>query len=155
MIINDINLSHVQQNSRHEYYLNEVLEAIHAQREEAYQAAFIESQQLHHWLSHEEINRLTSVFDKQQEKQALQEQRQKAAQERHRNKLLSVQFGERTMTLFTLDQAMNQMMSVSEFKAFIESIRHLLGVYDLEQTQAVLYQIALNKSNQIRVFNHV
>ncbi|MFA0159125.1 hypothetical protein [Vibrio sp. 10N.261.46.A3] len=155
MIINDINLSHIQQNSRHEYYLNEILEAIHVQREDAYQAAFLESQQLHHWLSHEEVNRLTSAFDKQQEKQALQEQRQKEAQERHRNKLLSVQFGERTMALFTFDQAMNQMMSVSEFKAFIESIRHLLGVYDLEQTQAVLYQIALNKSNQIKVFNHV
>ncbi|MCC4819342.1 hypothetical protein BCU85_20745 [Vibrio lentus] len=155
MIINDINLSHVQQNSHHEYYLNDVLEAIYTQREEAYQAAFLESQQLHHWLSHEEVNRLTSAFDKQQEKQAQQDQRQRLAQERHQKKLLSVQFGERTMTLFTFEQAMNQIMSVSEFKDFIESIRHLLGVYDLEQAQAVLYQIALSKSNQIRVFNHV
>lgn len=155
MIINEINLAHVQQDKRNQYYLNEVLEAILIQREEAYREALQVSKAMPKWLSIVEIKQLTSVYDEKQKAVTEQLKNRKLIQEKEQNKMLNVELTTHTMPLFTSQIAINKVMTVSELKTFIEAQKQTLGVYDIEQAQAVLYQIALHKNKQVRVFNHV
>ncbi|MCZ8498935.1 hypothetical protein O9929_16550 [Vibrio lentus] len=63
-------------NSHHEYYLNEVNGSYSHTKRRSVSSCFFRISATASLVINEDVNRLTSAFDKQQEKQAQQEQRQ-------------------------------------------------------------------------------